>query len=74
MQSMKIEVVQPIFTEEDYQIWYKKNPTMANILLFLTENMEEDGCVYVDSDQQFADKLNARFYHAGEYSFRRMDH
>ena len=69
-QAVALELKNPITSEEEYKAMWEKSPMVANILLFLTENMDENGEVYFESYDKMTEMLSLRFRHLKEYRWK----
>ena len=67
---IELRILNPIWSEEEYRYFWNKDPVTANMLLYLTEKMDDDGIVGFDEYEEIEEGMQMRFATPGEYRYK----
>lgn len=69
--GVRIRVLNPLWTEDEYRDEWRKNSLHANFLLMYTEEMDDDGWVEYRDYDEMNRKMQIRFMYPDEYRFKK---
>ena len=68
--SVNLVIKNPLRSEEEYNRMWQKAPIAANLLLFFTENMDEENHVQFSSYDRLKELVSMRFAMPGTYAYK----